>query len=1026
MGEIKNSELFQRLKVYFLDMLQSSAGGPGPYSPTPHELQSAHHTGSIADSQATQFLKTDGTRQLVGSLGVAAGVLIDGVDISEFKNTYDAHALGAAAIAHNGVGVHNHQVDVGGGQLDHGLALSGLSDDDHTQYAMADGSGTRSAYMAERLNKSVLAGAGLTGGGLLTADETLAMGTPGSISATSVNGASGTTHTHAADSSLARSAINHTAGAGLTGGGNHTADTTFDVGAGAGITVNANDVAVNMGYAFTWTADHAFQGNISARHIAPEVTDFYDLGTSTKLWRKGYLSELEALVFAENTIFPIGGWFLLTKDQGTLPTELLDSAATYDFGKAMTPNDFIVFRASGVVEYIQIGSVISGTEYNITRNLDGSGANTWAAGSSWAALGYNGNGRIELNAYDTPRIQLLTQGATYNAQTEVIRLGDLVANWGYTAATYGLAIGEYGSGKVNLTIDPINGYRLRTYATTQFSVTPNLLKFGSDVSAAGTTAMAIFGADQTYNGEAVGNGDLLIGDNSASKANILWDKSTGKLLIRGGTTTQTYINTDGSINWGGGVGIMNASGICITAPASWDEKNAYAFKNASAYMGGMYANDDFSIFIVADATGKWKEETGFATKGSATISVRAFSYDQTESSMVALMATNYPEVGLPNQVGILCSTGIPGSIVYGSLYVGSSSGEAIPEWNTKFQVKDTFSVDTTNGKVKVNANNTTALLVEQYGIKNNVLVVDTTNGRVGINKQPTIQLDVSGDIYVSADVRIGSGLYVGSTSTAPADNWIYADGGMFINDTGNGNMSIGLTINQGANDNEILALKSSDVAHGVTSITETDTFALFQKYGANDGGIILRGLSETTVGVCLVGYAPTAETTKSTSVGAKVLINGYQTSETGTTNATADMNVFAIRTYKDSGTKTVFIVDEDGDVAVDGSSSIATYDEYDDVKLLTGLRASLMPEKAKLREQFSEWMEYAREPLSEAGVVTYNDDGHHFISLKGLHMLEIDAIRQLGEQLNRLVLEHAALVERLEQVDTRLALLADD
>jgi hypothetical protein len=39
-----------------------------------------------------------------------------------------------------------------------------------------------------------------------------------------------------------------TAGAGLTGGGDLSADRTFDVGAGTGITVNANDVAINAAY----------------------------------------------------------------------------------------------------------------------------------------------------------------------------------------------------------------------------------------------------------------------------------------------------------------------------------------------------------------------------------------------------------------------------------------------------------------------------------------------------------------------------------------------------------------------------------------------------------------------------------------------------------------------------------------------------------------------------------------------------------------------------------------------------------
>lgn len=46
------------------------------------------------------------------------------------------------------------------------------------------------------------------------------------------------------------------AGAGLTGGGDLSADRTINVGAGTGIAVNANDVAVNEAFSFTWTDDH--------------------------------------------------------------------------------------------------------------------------------------------------------------------------------------------------------------------------------------------------------------------------------------------------------------------------------------------------------------------------------------------------------------------------------------------------------------------------------------------------------------------------------------------------------------------------------------------------------------------------------------------------------------------------------------------------------------------------------------------------------------------------------------------------
>ena len=56
-------------------------------------------------------------------------------------------------------------------------------------------------------------------------------------------------------------------------------------------------------------------------------------------------------------------------------------------------------------------------------------------------------------------------------------------------------------------------------------------------------------------------------------------------------------------------------------------------------------------------------------------------------------------------------------------------------------------------------------------------------------------------------------------------------------------------------------------------------------------------------------------------------------------------------------------------------------------------------------ERRQDWLEYARLILERTGVVHYNNDGHHFISTKYLNMLQIDAIRQLAEQMEVLQLE---------------------
>ena len=99
--------------------------------------------------------------------------------------------------------------------------------------------------------RQVIAGAGLVGGGALTADLTLDIGAGTGITVNANDVALDTGSSRNID----HGGVTLTAGAGLTGGGTITASRTFDVGAGAGIAVNANDVALDT--ASTRNTDHA-------------------------------------------------------------------------------------------------------------------------------------------------------------------------------------------------------------------------------------------------------------------------------------------------------------------------------------------------------------------------------------------------------------------------------------------------------------------------------------------------------------------------------------------------------------------------------------------------------------------------------------------------------------------------------------------------------------------------------------------------------------------------------------------------
>ncbi len=86
---------------------------------------------------------------------------------------------------------------------------------------------TESDALFVPVTRTVTGTGALGGGGALSSNQTVTLNTPGSLTATTTN-SSATNHTHAIDSTIARSAINiGVSGLGLSGGGNLTANRTI-------------------------------------------------------------------------------------------------------------------------------------------------------------------------------------------------------------------------------------------------------------------------------------------------------------------------------------------------------------------------------------------------------------------------------------------------------------------------------------------------------------------------------------------------------------------------------------------------------------------------------------------------------------------------------------------------------------------------------------------------------------------------------------------------------------------------------
>jgi len=165
-----------------------------------------------------------------------------------------------------------------------------------------------------------------------------------------------------------------------------------------------------------------------------------------------------------------------------------------------------------------------------------------------------------------------------------------------------------------------------------------------------------------------------------------------------------------------------------------------------------------------------------------------------------------------------------------------------------------------------------------------------------------------------------------------------------INDDATSEMSSGLTINQTSYDDESFALKSSDIAHGRTSLAETDTYYSIRKTHATAGGVQIRGFRENTSTnegtIHFRGDGPATFTTTKTSgnwnAAAQFDSYGHDGSD-AYADTTANGNVFSLRTYVSGGARFIFGVDEDGDIYQDGTTNNA-FDAWDDAALLRSMQ----------------------------------------------------------------------------------------
>jgi hypothetical protein len=233
---------------------------------------------------------------------------------------------------------------------------------------------------------------------------------------------------------------------------------------------------------------------------------------------------------------------------------------------------------------------------------------------------------------------------------------------------------------------------------------------------------------------------------------------------------------------------------------------------------------------------------------------------------------------------------------------------------------------------------------------------------------------------------------------------------------------------QGSSTGNLFEFQNSNVNHPMTDEESADVYGTIRPASGTAGGLRLKGLRDSGgsnhSALRLSGFlGESANTTKSTSGHGVVRVDASQTD--GTTEVTslvANGNLFSVS--NDGSTK--FIVDEDGDVHIDGGYS--AYDSYDDAMLVRAISTTTTP-KAIIQNQFDKYVKYNERTLVDAGLlgeVTEDEKEKGvkpLINSTGLQKLHNGAIwQQYSEMQQMKELMYETMVEMIgkEAADKKL------
>ena len=717
----------------------------------------------------------------------------------------------------------------------------------------------------------------------------------------------------------------------------------------------------------------------------------------------------------------------------------LDSTATLNIDNSNTSNGITIGTATSAVP-ISIGHTTSETTINdnltVTGTLDVAGAVVFNEDSADVDF------RIESNG---------------NANMFVVDAGDDAIGIGTASTTTGIALRI--DGRMFLDDTASNVFVLNSAGSDygfimQHSSDKWSLGHGTSITSLGDpvlswtdTNQVIIDGSLEVNGGAVfneGSADADFRIESNGNANMFVVDGGSDVVAIGSAVNANYLLTIGGAHTGG----SNSFGVRVEPTITGVANNNASIFNVAGTLveagSGTHANLWGSAFSTPTVTGGSASVTNTATVWiSGAMSAGTNNYalwvddgvsrfdgdvgiGETSPDTVLHIKDAAPDITLEDSDG-------------GDVYkIGNNGGNYrvrnVTDSRTDLNIEGGGHVGIGTTSASSYHNFADDLVV--YSTGNTGITVatnDTSSGRGALYFSDTAHGTNNPQGYITY-LHSNNHMYIGTNSNGSASfylddnqNVIFAKT-VFINETANANMTTGLTINQGAADDQILALKSSDVNHGLTSYasvnTEIDDFAVFSKMtaGTNGGGLRINAIAEDHSSNSEVfqvwasgGQAATGQTV--TGTGLIDFVAMEHNGSNARAAITADGNVFTVRAYMDDGGgvgfHTRFLVDEDGDLFADGT--LSAYDTFEDAHLVRALDIA-RGSKDVIKNEWDNFLKYGEEKLVELGILGDTVENGGLVNVTGLQRLHNGAIwqgytRQMEQE------------ERIKELETRLLAL---